>query len=96
MNAPPSARRLAPLTKRQREVVEVIWARVRKRQAPPTRRELAKQLGHCGTNGVLNTLKAIMRKGWLERDDERARGLRLTKRAKRHLGGIPLLDWRLV
>lgn len=47
---------------------------------PPTLREIGAHFGLRSTNGVNDHLLALERKGYIERDDNIARGLRLTEK----------------
>jgi repressor LexA len=64
------------LTDRQKRVLEFIRRSTTARGYPPTLREIGEELGIRSTNGVSDHLKALERKGYLERDDFRSRALR--------------------
>ena len=68
------------LAPRQREVLEVIASWVQQRGIPPSLREIGDVLGIRSTNGVADHIKALVRKGYIERVSGSgiARGLRLT------------------
>lgn len=72
-----------PLTERQTQVYQLIRSSIRERGIPPTVRELMRDLGVNGTNGVSDHLKALARKGWivlppvLATGQGMARGIRL-------------------
>jgi repressor LexA len=68
--------RREPLTDRQREVLEFISWSIRDRGYPPTLREIGMRLGIRSTNGVNDHLKALEKKGYLEREDLKSRALR--------------------
>ena len=84
------------LTKRQKDVLDFIWERVRKKQPPPTVREIGDHFGIGATNGVTGHLRALERKGQIVHDADASRGIRLTPAARKHLSGIPFLDINLV
>lgn len=65
------------LTPRQAECLAVIRAWIRVHGVPPTLRELGGSMGIKSTNGVNDHLRALERKGFLERDRRRSRGIRL-------------------
>lgn len=65
-----------PLTSRQRAAYEFIRSRARA-GASPTIREIAAQLGIRSTNGVCVHLRALQRKGYIERVPNRSRGIRV-------------------
>lgn len=74
------------LPRRQRDVLEFIAECVEERGVPPTYREIGDALGIGSTNGVADHVKALIRKGYLEKvGDGTARGLRLTNRARQSL-----------
>ncbi len=72
------------LAPRQRQVLDAIAAHVDQFGIPPTLRELGDALSIRSTNGVADHIKALVRKGYLERGQGgtvRARSLRLTAKA---------------
>ena len=64
------------LTARQKEVLDYINFSIAERGYPPTLREIGKHLRIRSTNGVNDHLKALERKGFLQRDDLKSRSLR--------------------
>ncbi len=77
------------LTARQQQVLELIRAWVADQGMPPTRAELARALGFSSLNAVEVHLKALTRKGCIERLPGTSRGIRLLEEADP--GGIPLV-----
>ncbi len=72
------------LAPRQRQVLDTIATHVDQFGIPPTLREIGDALGIRSTNGVADHVKALVRKGYLERAAKgsvRARSLRLTAKA---------------
>ena len=65
-----------PLTDRQRAVLEFISQSIESRGYPPTLREIGEHMGIRSTNGVNDHLKALEKKGYLEREDLKSRALR--------------------
>src|SRR5262245_43258557 len=65
-----------PLTDRQRAVLDFISRSIERRGYPPTLREIGEHLGIRSTNGVNDHLKALEKKGYLEREDLKSRALR--------------------
>lgn len=65
------------LTERQSEVLEFIRAYAEENGYSPTVREIAEHFGLRSTNAVADHLRALERKGALERDSGAARGIRL-------------------
>lgn len=82
---------LPNLTPRQQQILDYI----RKRQQSgisPTYREIGDRFGINTPNGVLCHIKALEKKGYLEREhNSRARSIRLTEAGKPRTG-IPLLS----
>src|SRR5437868_5958392 len=64
------------LTDRQREILDFITQSIRDRGYPPTLREIGLHFGIRSTNGVNDHLKALEKKGYLEREDLKSRALR--------------------
>src|SRR4051794_24838453 len=65
-----------PLTDRQREALDFIGRYITTRGFPPTLREIGEEMGIRSTNGVNDHLKALEKKGYLEREDLKSRALR--------------------
>lgn len=69
------------LTARQREVLETIVRLIDRDGYPPTVRELGAAIGMTSTNGVTDHLKALERKGYLQRRGANmSRGMRVIRR----------------
>src|SRR5437588_1943756 len=65
-----------PLTDRQKAVLAFISQSIESRGYPPTLRETGEHMGIRSTNGVNDHLKALEKKGYLEREDLKSRALR--------------------
>ena len=65
------------LTQRQDDAYEFIRSYMREHRKPPTLKEIGNALGIRSTNGVFKLLKALEKKGYIEREEHTARGLRL-------------------
>src|SRR5947208_12482182 len=65
-----------PLTDRQKAVLEFISQSIESRGYPPTLREIGEHMGIRSTNGVNDHLKALEKKGYLEREELKSRALR--------------------
>jgi repressor LexA len=65
------------LTLRQSQVLEFIEHSLRDQGYPPTLREIGDELGIRSTNGVNDHLKALEKKGYIERRGNRSRALTL-------------------
>lgn len=66
------------LTERQNQAYEFIRSYMRTERKPPTLQEIGDALGIRSTNGVYKLLQALEQKGYIEREQHAARGLRLT------------------
>jgi repressor LexA len=65
------------LTARQVQVLEIIRRHSVERGMPPTRAEIAAELGFRSLNAVETHIKALVRKGYLEHLPGTSRGLRI-------------------
>ncbi|MDX1548413.1 MAG: S24 family peptidase [Rhodothermales bacterium] len=65
------------LTERQNQAFEFIRSYMRRHRKPPTLREIGDALGIRSTNGVHKLVGALEAKGYVEREANAARGLRL-------------------
>jgi len=89
------------LSPRQRELLDFVSTTIERVGVPPTFREIGAALGITSTNGVSDHIRALERKGYLERTGGRGspRCLRLTGAARTHrdasrdddVVGIPIL-----
>lgn len=66
---------MEPLTERQKTVLDFVVEYIRVHRFPPTVREIGRALGIRSTNGVSDHLKALERKGYLERRGMKSRAL---------------------
>jgi repressor LexA len=64
------------LTDRQKEILAFINRSIGERGYPPTLREIGRQFGIKSTNGVNDHLRALEKKGYLQREDMKSRALR--------------------
>jgi len=67
------------LSKRQAEILDLIQKHIEYTGFPPTRAEIAAQLGFRSPNAAEEHLRAMMRKGVLEIVAGTSRGIRLTR-----------------
>ena len=67
------------LTPRQRTVLEIIAAVIARNGFPPTIREIATQMCLKSTNAVAEHLDALERKGYIVRDRQCSRGIRVLR-----------------
>ena len=68
---------MRPLTSRQTEVYELVKRHIDNTGMPPTRAEIAKELGFRSANAAEEHLKALARKGAIEIMPGTSRGIRL-------------------
>ena len=78
------------LTARQQEVFDLIRDRITQTGMPPTRAEIAQQLGFRSPNAAEEHLKALARKGVIEIVSGASRGLRLLVEEEND-AGLPLI-----
>jgi len=81
------------LTERQRQIFELVQRTIRQTGAPPTRAEIAAELGFRSANAAEEHLQALARKGVIELVSGTSRGIRLkaaTLRASRRGGRVSL------
>ena len=74
------------LTARQQQVLEVIRQYVADTGYPPTRADIARELGFKSANAAEEHLRALARKGAIEMIAGASRGIRLTESA-----GLPII-----
>ena len=68
---------MAKLTDRQQQIFELIQRAIAQTGAPPTRAEIAKELGFKSANAAEEHLQALARKGVIELVSGTSRGIRL-------------------
>jgi repressor LexA len=74
------------LTERQFRILEFIAESIRCDGFPPSIREICEFTGGTSTNGTADHIKALVRRGVLERRRSTARGLAITPAGKALLG----------
>lgn len=67
------------LTARQQQILELIQSAIAKTGAPPTRAEIASELGFKSANAAEEHLQALARKGAIELVSGTSRGIRLRR-----------------
>ncbi len=72
----------AKLTARQEEILKLIARCIERSGYPPTRAEIAAELGFRSANAAEDHLHALARKGMLELASGTSRGIRLTAQAR--------------
>lgn len=76
------------LTARQQQILELIQSAIANTGAPPTRAEIAAELGFRSANAAEEHLQALARKGVIELVSGTSRGIRLRSDALRSLNEI--------
>ncbi len=70
---------MKPLTPRQTEVFELIRRNIAETGMPPTRAEIAKELGFRSANAAEEHLRALAKKGAIEMIPGASRGIRISE-----------------
>lgn len=78
------------LTPRQREILELIQSFIDEFGMPPTRAEIAKELGFRSANAAEEHLRALQKKGVLDLVPGASRGIQLKDSLREQLG-LPLV-----
>jgi len=73
------------LTPRQRQILELIRRHIRDTGFPPTRAEIARELGFRSANAAEEHLRAMERRGVIEIQPGTSRGIRLLEMAEEDL-----------
>ena len=79
------------LTDKQIKVLEFIERQIAQRGHSPTIREIGTFMGISSTNGVRLHLAALIRKGYLKKQEFIARGIELTRPLIEGVGRVPLV-----
>jgi repressor LexA len=91
MAAMPAPTPAAPLTARQRQILDWIRAHLQATGMPPTRAEIAAGLGFRTASSAEDHLRALARKGAIELLPGASRGLRLVEASRMPGAGLPLV-----
>ena len=75
-----------PLSKRQKNILNYISRYLQENRRPPTIREIGRAVNISSTSVVNYNLTKLKEKGFLERDAEVSRGLRLTQKGRPEYG----------
>ena len=79
------------LTKRQLTIFNFIRKMIEGRGYGPTIREIAEEMDYRSPNGVMCHLRALEKKGLINRTSNRSRSIVLTEEAVEELHGFPLV-----
>lgn len=82
---------MRPLTPRQAEILQLIKDYQQDTGMPPTRAEIAQQLGFKSANAAEEHLKALAKKGVIEMMPGTSRGIRLVDNDEPEQLGLPLI-----
>ena len=80
VNFPEELTALPKLTARQNEILELITKAIDESGLPPTRAEIANQLGFASANAAEEHLRALAKKGYIELTPGTSRGIRIPQR----------------
>jgi repressor LexA len=81
---------MSNLTPRQTQILQLIQARIVDSGMPPTRAEIARELGFKSANAAEEHLRALQRKGVIELIPGASRGIQLKDSLREQLG-LPLI-----
>ncbi|MCK6265758.1 transcriptional repressor LexA [Vibrio sp. ZSDE26] len=82
---------MKPLTARQQQVFDLIKSKIDDCGMPPTRAEIARELGFRSANAAEEHLKALARKEAIEIIPGASRGIRILLEAANEEEGLPLI-----
>ncbi|MEM6985920.1 MAG: transcriptional repressor LexA [Pseudomonadota bacterium] len=75
---------MRPLTERQMQVLSLVCRTIHDDGMPPTRAEIANALGFASANAAEDHLKALAKKGMIEKIPGNSRGIVITPLAREH------------
>src|SRR6516164_3056878 len=73
------------LTDRQQQILDLVQSAIERTGAPPTRAEIARELGFKSANAAEEHLQALARKGVIELVSGTSRGIRLRSETLRNI-----------
>jgi len=65
------------ISERQKQILDYLQNFIEENQFPPTIREIGRRVGISSTSVVKYNLEALEKKGYIERDPDISRGIRL-------------------
>ncbi|MBK7141201.1 MAG: transcriptional repressor LexA [bacterium] len=80
-----------PLTAKQRQIFDYIEGEITDRGHAPTIREIGLRFGITSTNGVRTHLTALIKKGYVKKQQFISRGLELSRPIANQIGRMPLV-----
>ena len=78
------------LTQRQRRIFDFIRGEIDSNGNAPTIREIAEEMGFASPNGVMCHLRALEKKGLINRGSFKSRSIKLTNEVEDEIRGLPL------
>ena len=81
------------LTARQQQILDLVQSAIERTGAPPTRAEIASELGFKSPNAAEEHLQALARKGVIELVGGTSRGIRLKSDTLRAMAAARLAPW---
>lgn len=81
------------LTARQQQILDLVQLAIARTGAPPTRAEIAQELGFKSANAAEEHLKALARKGVIELVSSTSRGIRLCTDTVRRINAARSTEW---
>lgn len=78
------------LTDRQQQIFDFIRSQIEDRGYGPTIREIANEMGFASPNGVMCHLRALEKKGLINRTSNQSRSIVLTEEVNEEIKGLPL------
>src|SRR5688500_1234094 len=79
----------AKLSEKQAKILAFIEAQISRFGRPPTYRDIANHFGYDAVGTVQDHIRALIRKGFLEKEEGVARGIKLSNRS--HSIDVPIL-----
>jgi len=79
------------LTEKQRHILEYIERQILQKGHSPTIREIGKKFEISSTNGVRTHITALIKKGYIKKENFISRGLELVKSVAVNIGRVPLV-----
>ena len=76
------------LTERQQQILSLIQITIERKGSPPTRAEIANELGFKSANAAEEHLKALARKGVIDLVSGTSRGIRLKESTMRSINQV--------
>ncbi|MDG6882686.1 LexA repressor [Phocoenobacter uteri] len=80
-----------PLTQRQQQIFDFVKSQIEETGMPPTRVEIAREIGFKSPNAAEEHLKALARKGYIEILSGTSRGIKLLVVEEEQEEGLPLV-----